>query len=469
MAIRRLRNLLGVSVFFLFVFSSCATYYTLNRDFNTSFEEGEYREALRELKGDGRRSKRRDRFAFYLDKGLTYHLLGEWVLSNTYLERAYLFGEDHTKSLLSEAVSALLPKGALYLGEDFEHILPLYYKVLNHVFVKDFEAALVECRRIDLRSELLLQKYKSPRKFSRDAFVHLLMGVIYEVNKRPNDAFIAYRNAHEIYTKDYDALFGMLPPEQLVKDMARTAYLSGLYDEYHRIAEEYEKAWVHSGPVYDPKVDRKLGHVVFFWNNGLGPYKSESNFTFVDVDGVGGVVSFTDERNDIVVPYSAPPGAVSDFVSFRASFPKYVERPVYYRDATVWVDGVSHDFELAEDVNAIAFRVLRQRMVYEASKLAVRMAAKEIAKSQIRRAGSSLGILADLIFLFTEHTDTRGWQTSPHAIHYARLPLAEGKHEVKIELFGDSEEFDKSEVLSVRSVLRETRLYAYSSMQTEGL
>ena len=234
------RTLVVLASFFLF---SCATYYVVHSGFNDLFEAGDYRAAVGKLEEKKRRERKKDRFVFFLDKGITHHLLGEWSVSNAYLERAYLFGEDHAKDILRVAVRTLSPKLSLYLGEDFEHIIPLYYKALNYVFLGELESALVECRRIDVRTELLSQKYPSEGRFRRDAFVHVLMGVIYEASGSVNDAFIAYRNAYTIYRDDYKKLFAMTMPQQLVRDVARTAYLSGFMDEYRRVVEDPSNEW----------------------------------------------------------------------------------------------------------------------------------------------------------------------------------------------------------------------------------
>ena len=70
------------------------------------------------------------------------------------------------------------------------------------------EEALVEVKRMNLRLNQLNDRYKSKNKFQKDAFIHLLMGIVYDVNKEYNNAFIAYRNAYEIYESDYKEHFG---------------------------------------------------------------------------------------------------------------------------------------------------------------------------------------------------------------------------------------------------------------------
>src|SRR5690606_26879271 len=97
---------------------------------------------------------------------------------------------------------------------------------------------LVECKRMNIRLNQLSDKYKSDNKYKRDAFIHLLMGIIYDANKDYNNAFIAYRNALEVYQTDYQKMFNLGPPEQLKQDLLRTAYLSGFNEELARFEKD---------------------------------------------------------------------------------------------------------------------------------------------------------------------------------------------------------------------------------------
>ena len=54
-----------------------------------------------------------------------------------------------------------------------------------------FEEALVEVRRMEILLNQLDDKYKSEEKFNKDAFVHLLMGLVYDAQGDINNAFIA--------------------------------------------------------------------------------------------------------------------------------------------------------------------------------------------------------------------------------------------------------------------------------------
>jgi hypothetical protein len=61
------------------------------------------------------------------------------------------------------------------------------------------------------------------------------MGIIYQSAKDYNNAFIAYRNALEVYENDYARMFGMRPPEQLRKDLLNAAWRTGFTDEFENL------------------------------------------------------------------------------------------------------------------------------------------------------------------------------------------------------------------------------------------
>src|SRR5258708_27780113 len=200
----------------LFMFQSCATYYQANRTFNEEFESGDLQKALATLRAHASEEHSSKEFLHDANIGLVLSMMGQYEESNAYLEKAFLFGEDYRKNYLYEAASYLTnPMITPYHGEDHEHLLLLYYKALNYLKLNKTDDALVECRRLNIRLEQLSDRYESDRKYRHDAFVNVLMGIVYEMDKDYNNAFIAFRNAYDIYTKDYKDLFSVTPPEQL--------------------------------------------------------------------------------------------------------------------------------------------------------------------------------------------------------------------------------------------------------------
>jgi hypothetical protein len=123
----------------------------------------------------------------------------------------------------------------------------------------NYDDALVECRRLNVRLQQLSDRYSSDDKYKRDAFINTLMGIIYDADHDYNNAFIAYRNAVEIYDTDYSRMFGLTAPEQLKKDLLRTAKLSSMDDEFESYKEKFGMT--------DYTLQPADGDLVFFWHN----------------------------------------------------------------------------------------------------------------------------------------------------------------------------------------------------------
>lgn len=341
--------------------ASCATYYQSNSGFNQEFEQGNLDNALSNLQADGKEAKGKREFLYYVNNGLVLSMMGRYTESNEYFEKAYLFGEDYRKNYLNEAASYLTnPMITAYRGEDHEHLMLLYYKALNFLKLGKTNEALVECRRLNIRLQQLSDRYENENKFQRDAFIHTLMGIIYEADKDYNNAFIAYRNSLEIYETDYDQLFNLSIPEQLKQDLLRTAWRSGLTDEFTYYKDKFGLA--------DFTVEPSTGgEVVFFWHNGLSPIKTEWSLNFA-VDRRGDMVYFYNRELGVSFPFSLEgyddreKNGLAQMEFFRVALPRYIERPTYYLDATLQVADHAYPLYLLEDVNKIAFKSLQQRM-----------------------------------------------------------------------------------------------------------
>ena len=195
----------------LLVTGSCATYYQANLSFNEEFEKGDLRKALKTLRERPSDGAGKKQFLYFVNNGLILSLLGQYEESNDYLEKAFLFGEDYHINYMNEIGSYLTnPNFSVYRGEDHEHLMLLYYKAINFLKLGKTDKALVECRRLNIRLQQLSDRYESSDKYRKDGFVNTLMGLIYDVDKDYNNAFIAYRNAIEVYENDFNTLFHSL-------------------------------------------------------------------------------------------------------------------------------------------------------------------------------------------------------------------------------------------------------------------
>jgi len=417
----------------LLVLQSCATYYQANFTFNQEFENGDLNKALATLRKHSSEANGRREFLYDANNGLVLSLMGRYDESNDYFEKAFLFGEDYRVNYLNEAASYLTnPNVTSYKGEDHEHLMLLYYKALNYLKLQKTDEALVECRRLNTRLEQLSDRYHSDTKYRHDGFINLLMGIVYETDADYNNAFIAYRNAFDIYAGDFQKLFGLQAPAQLKEDLLRTAYLSGLTDEL----EKYKSLFGRHDYQYEKPAG---GELVFFWHNGLDPVKVEWGVNFV-VTNDGGWVTFSNTdlgfnfRFNIENYSENERNALKSLDIFRVAFPKYIERPVYYDHAVIETNDTMSSLQLAEDVNKIAFKCLQERMGHEFSKALIRVALKKVSEYELKKEDKALGTVLGMINAMTEKADTRNWQTLPHSIYYCRIPLAEGRNIVKLKL-----------------------------------
>lgn len=443
------------------VLVACATHYQQLYDFNNAFERGDLNKALQTLRQKKDLAHGKSRFLYYLNNGLLLSILGEYEESNAYFEKAFLFGEDYRINYVHEAASYFTnPSVTIYRGEDHEHLLLLYYKALNFLKMGRPEDALIECRRLNIRLQQLSDRYTAENRYRRDAFIHNLMGIIYQSVGDYNNAFIAYRNALEVYEEDYARMFGMHAPQQLKKDLLNTAWWTGFEDEF----ESYKARF----GMEDYRPQKPEAELVFFWHNSLGPIKSEWSINFLIHHGTDNTIIFTNDQLGISFPFKVEEqkdrSDLAKLEVFRVAFPRYIERPAYFQSATLrHENGTSYDLELSEDVNQIAFYTLKERMMQEFAKGLLRAAMKKVTEYSIRKEDDRLGALIGVVNALTEKADTRNWQTLPHSIYYARIPLKEGKNVLHFKAFAPQ---DKAEYTFTYEVQKgQTLFHTFSSLE----
>jgi hypothetical protein len=415
----------------VFSLNACATYYQSHFDFNSEFESGDLGAALAVLKKNEKEEEGKTRFLYYVNKGLLLSILGDYDESNAAFEKAFLFGEDHRINYLAEAASYFSnPNIAAYRGENHEHLMILYFKAINYLKMNKPEQALVECRRLNLRLNQLNDKYKSEQKLQRDAFIQTLMGIIYQSTGDYNNAFIAYRNAVDVYENEYSKLFGMHVPDQLKKDLLNTAWLTGFKEEFAKYKEQFQ--------LRDYKPAQPEAELIFFWHNGLGPVKDEWSINFIIQRGSGNNMVFVNNELGLTFPFSVTEdkdrSELSNLEVFRVAFPRYRERGLHFHSARIDADSSSYPLELAEDINQVAFLSLKQRMLQEFGKGLLRAALKKAAEHSLRKEDDRLGAVIGIVNAISEKADTRNWQTLPHSIYYSRVPLKPGVNQVKFTL-----------------------------------
>jgi len=433
----------GVFLWMLF-FCSCASYNDRILPYYQQISAGNFVQAEKELDKNGLLKKHRNKLLFLMEKGKSSHLLGDYENSNRYFNEADQMLENRLGGVMDAAVGTLLnPMNQVYKGEDFEKFMIHYYKALNYLYLNNTEEAVVEARRITLQSQEQGDKFNDKEnRYSKDAFSLMLQGLIYESNRDINNAFIAYRNAANVYLSAADqTYYGTKIPGALKKDVLRTAAGNGFTEELQR----YEKLFDME---YTPEQLPAGGELVFFWENGLAPVKQQKEFFFSLIKNDYGDMIFTD--GNIVVPFfNFNNSKVNEAAvhSLRVTYPMYVTRKPYFTSAILQIDSMAMPFEKAGDIETLAFRTLDERFVKEMgktlSRLAVKKSAEYLVSESAKASGKNgkddalltgLGYGMQLYNLLSEKSDTRNWQTLPNEIRVARIPLQKGENTIQLRL-----------------------------------
>jgi hypothetical protein len=455
------------------VLLSCASYNKSMDAYYANIKEHNYTKAMRSLEKNKLIKKDRNALLYNLEAGKLYRLQNDYAKSNIYLNRADNMMESNRKSLSDIALGNLVnPMHTAYRGEDFEQFMMHYYKALNYASLGQMEDAVVEARRITLSSDAQGDKFKNKdSRYSKDAFALNLQGMIYDMAGDMNNAFISYRNAAEIYEKAGDEYYGVKMPQQLQKDLIRTAALMGFAGDQ----EMYERKY---GIAYAANAD-SASELILFLEEGQAPVKEEKDFFLTtNSNGLGSFnyVDATGLNSNFNFNYSAygiSESKLSSLRMWRVALPQYVVQYAQPKSIVVTTgNGFSYNPQLAEDLNNVATNILKERFLTEMANALARQITKKvvekgtqtvaesIAKSNdkkadstanetekqkqqekrqenAKQAGEIAGLLVNLVNTATEKADTRNWQSLPAYVSYVRIPLAAGENTITVSSNGN--------------------------------
>lgn len=409
-----------------FALASCAAATAFFRDVDAGVAGGKYEDAVATVRANMRAYGDKGTVLYKLDMGALYHYAGEPDSSSAYLLAAEREIADlYTKSISAEALAIVLNDNVLpYDGEDFERVLLNVYLALNFASKGLPDEALVEARKVDLKLKEYARQYDGKNAYQEDAFARYLSGILYESTGEINDAFIAYTKAYEAYGT-YATTFGTRAPRSLLDDLVRTATLLSFIPE----AERYQSL---GGAPY-MRSDAAMGSVVVIAYAGRGPIKVEQRPS----------VSIADESGTLHTFQVALPKFMPRFTGTRS----YEVRVMRAADSS---QAATAQTVLAEDVTAIAGKVLDDRlaMIYLKSggRALLKFLAAEKAKSAVKQKSGDNGksetsgdrvtnflssLAIDLVVGATEAADLRTWRTLPAQIQIARIPLPPGDYSVR--------------------------------------
>jgi uncharacterized protein len=358
----------------------CAGFGSKVRSSRTAFENGDYTAAAAQL-DKLLEKKDNDELAYLMELGLVYHTAGKYKEAIATFARADKLAEirDYT-SLTKEAASLLLSDEAKpYKGEDFEKILINVYLAIDYALLGQEESALVECRRVNHKLDLMITEGKLP--YDRNAFAKYLAGALFESGGEINSALVDYRQLA--------SWRGPMP--YLGEPLLRLTQKLGMDQEL----EEYKKKF--SG-VSDYKLSKKEGEVILVLEQGKAPYK-------VPREGFRLLPRFQRSASVNQAAYLRSDGGE-----------KAKSEPFFDIEATA-------EKELEHRVGLILAKKIGGLVVKEAAAAAV----AKTTKSELA------GAITRLVLYAQDQADLRSWTFLPARLQLARLKLPVGKHTLYLD------------------------------------
>ena len=426
---------MAVSLVALLFLSSCGAAYSgyMGRSLR-QLEKGDYEGAIARLEKSGSKTSK---LLYYMEKGLILHYQGHYVASNLEFERAERLSEVLYTRSVSREIAALLSNDSVvaYRGEEFELALIHYYRAMNYSRLGDRQAALVECRKANLKLEDYAQQAEYQLSYKNDAFLQYMTGLFYEAEAEWNDAYISYKYALKGY-RAYDEAFGLAVPRMLLVDLVRVAQRLGYDDEVADYSERYKLR-------PDELLSTPGGELVVFVESGFAPRKRQVEFDVPIMKNEREVAVWTvSERavNRYHHPRVYRHGRVDYWL--KIALPEFREMRTEVAGVRLRIGEQSAMATKAEDLDAIAQRTFAQKFDTILLRTIARNLAKYMASKSIEKAfeaddddenawakdslGELLGGLFNLFGAATEAADTRSWLSLPRDIRIARLPVAVG-------------------------------------------
>jgi hypothetical protein len=380
-------------------------------------------------------SRGSDRILYTMERGRVGHIIGDTGLSMRELKTSIetVFQNDlravvSGSRILEHAGSVLTNDNIIsYQGEGYERVLLHHYQALNYLRKKDIEGAGVEARRANSEQDESLQKYEGELESAREtaeekkvgstcrsvvaeqyarldevagrvknsfqnAYTYYLSGFIYELLNQPNDAYIDYKRALEIFPEN----------RYVQKDVIRLSSALNMGEELDDLKARFG---VH--PPNNAASDESAGELLVFFEDGFAPRKKEIKIPVPVMNA--GIVAI--------------------------AFPIYDERWSAPRPAHIYADNsYAGATEPLCDIRTLAVKALKEKAPLIAIRQLIRAAAKGAANNEAKKKLGDLGMLGMTIMnMATENADLRSWLTLPANAQLLRVPLPSGMHKMSVQ------------------------------------
>ncbi|MCK4506250.1 MAG: hypothetical protein KAW14_11580 [Candidatus Aegiribacteria sp.] len=402
----------------LLVISGCAIDYTGKmKPVRTDLRNERPDLALQEFRETFQDSTGKNRLLYLMELGNLQRLSCEYSEAEAVLLQADRLSDQQRGVELGQEVGAFLTSDLAleYRGADYEKVFINYCLAASYAAENNMEDALVECRAVNNKLRAFNLEYERNRnRYSDDAFIRYLMGILFEKSGDLNNALIAYRNSAAVYDSSYAAEYGIPAPRRVKSDILRLSSELGM----ESVFQNYRNQWPEIDGWQDQGPDASHGEIVVILEAGLIPPRVERSYTFV----------FDDRVYRLALPGIA---------AFKQ------------KTLSVVLSSGSHQSNgfLAEDLAAIARKNLEDQagrdITRSIARIAVKAGVAEAGEQIVEELTSENSTISNITGLFlsiagaaAERADLRAWLTLPEQIYVARLTLPEGVHPLSVKVNG---------------------------------
>lgn len=318
-----------------------------------------------------------DKLVYLMDYGTALQIAGKYKESNKAFLLAHDLAEIQDYHSISNITASLLFSQSMvqYKGDHFEKVFINAMLALNFLMLGDHDAALVETRR--LNEKLYKFKVEGGKSYEENEFAYYLAGLIWESDRKYDDAYIDYKKAYQIN-----------PDLPFIKsDLVRTSYFARRMKNHKKHLKDFNLK-------FNPKDFKNKSELIVIYQQGWGPIKKPSP--------------------------QAP--------RFPALFPVSSKTQA----AGVEVLGKSYKTKQIFNVTGEAIETLKEQYAALIAKRIAAEATKIAVSETIRKENEGLGQLAFVVMKLADTADLRQWSTLPNSFQIQRIWLEPGSHDVTL-------------------------------------
>ena len=404
-----------------------------------------------------------------LEKARLQFLAKNWLVSQKSFELVYKQVQAQEQAAKIQLSSGLKKASAIVTNDNaIAYEIPSYeqsmlhsYQALNYLYQGDLESALVEVRRANLVQERALKTneteiYKAQEAMEKkgihseqlsasypsmdnligqvknsvqNAYTFYLSGVLYEAGQQPNDAYIDYKRALEIYPNN----------TYLQQDVLRLAKKLSMFEELSYFEQQFGQ--------YKTVNKKNTGQVIIIFEQGIVNSKEEVRLNLPIFNTHSPVKFFT---------FALP--------VYRGDLPMVTP-------FTISIDDKSYLSQVIVRLQSLATKDLQDQLPALVTRQVLRLVAKEQIRQKMKKSGGDVGnILASIYNIASEKADTRSWSSLPNNVQIISVPnIAVGHKKLAIAYAGKKEIVDIEVTQNRTTLINFTAIGGYTGYQTLNL